>query len=264
MCKTLVIDKSQWRSNDAYSNGAYCWFGNDISNKTVSGALYNGYAVQSQKLCPAGWYVPTEDDWETLELTLGMTHTEINSTGWRGTDQGSKLKFESGWNNNGNGTNSSGFSALPVGIRESGNTDFSGLGTFTTWWSSTSSMGFATTRSLSYDSDKIYRMTLVMVYGFSVRCIKDNNNSTSTLYLNTGSFKVYPNPAHDKLFININKSIGPERIEAFNMQGQMVFSTILSGTTTHVIDVKNWPPGIYVVRLVAGDQLFSEKFRVVK
>lgn len=47
-------DNSNWKNN---TNGAYAWYNNDISYKETYGALYNNYAVNSNKICPTGWHV---------------------------------------------------------------------------------------------------------------------------------------------------------------------------------------------------------------
>jgi uncharacterized protein (TIGR02145 family) len=110
----------------ALKTGAYRWYNNDAATyKNTYGALYNWYTVKTGKLCPTGWHVPSDDEWKQLEMTLGMTQAEADSW-WgedcfdigRGTDQGTQMKTTSGWIDvwegiSGNGTNTSGFSALP-------------------------------------------------------------------------------------------------------------------------------------------------------
>lgn len=98
--------------------------------------LYNWYAVDdSRGLAPAGWHVPTDEEWKQLEMYLGMSQSDANDDGFRGTYEGNKLKATSGWNSGGNGTNSSGFSALPGGYRY-GNGSFYAVGNGGYLWSS--------------------------------------------------------------------------------------------------------------------------------
>ena len=54
-----------------------------------------------------------------MEMHLDMSQNNTNGKGWRGTNEGEKMKSNSGWNNNGNGANSSGFTALPGGYDSS-------------------------------------------------------------------------------------------------------------------------------------------------
>jgi uncharacterized protein (TIGR02145 family) len=66
---TLVIDNSAWKSS---SSPALCWFNNDAAvNKNKYGALYNWYAVRTNKLCPKGWHVPADAELNTLINFLG-------------------------------------------------------------------------------------------------------------------------------------------------------------------------------------------------
>ena len=107
----------------------FCWYNNDENGyKENFGALYNGYSVNTGKLCPADWHVPSHDDWEELRDFLGDTITA-----------GGKLK-ETGTLNwkmpNALASNSTGFNALPAGIRYF-ESSFSTVKSFTAFWSST-------------------------------------------------------------------------------------------------------------------------------
>jgi len=154
----------------ALTTPAYCWYENDeITYKSVSGALYNFYAVNTNKLCPIGWHVPSDDEWKVLEMFLGMTQTEVDQLYvWRGTDQGAQLKSETGWHLDGNGTNTSGFSGLPVGMRNIDGS-FDDIGVNTIWWSSTDYI----CRNLNYNTSQVLRYNPDKFYGNSVRCLKD-------------------------------------------------------------------------------------------
>lgn len=68
-----------------------------------------------QGICPKGWHIPSDAEWIELEITLGLSVSDANSSGYRGT-HGKEMKSKSGWiYNNGNGTNSSGFNVFPCG-----------------------------------------------------------------------------------------------------------------------------------------------------
>ncbi len=89
----LVTDGTAWVN---LNTPGCCWYNNDADTyKATYGALYNWYAVNTGKLAPAGWRVASDADWKTLEMSLGMTQTQADSTDYRGTDEGGKLK-ESG------------------------------------------------------------------------------------------------------------------------------------------------------------------------
>ena len=138
------------------------------------GRLYNWFAVDdSRGLCPSGWHVPTDEEWMTMEMALGMTGTEANEDGWRGTNQGAQLKSIYGWLDEGNGTNSSDFSGVPGGLRN-GNGEYSYAGALGYWWSSQPGGNPACNRYLSHNNEAVYRYNgSNLFYGFSVRCIQN-------------------------------------------------------------------------------------------
>ncbi len=169
-----VTDGSTW---SGLTTGAYCNYNNDVNNVATYGRLYNwDAAVDSRNIAPVGWHVPTDAEWKQLEMYLGMSQTEADATGRRGTDEGGKLK-EVGtahWvSPNTGSTNESGFSALPGGHR---NYDgiFSSMGRVAAFWSSTVRIGNgAWYRILGYDYSEVSRNSYSEQGGFSVRCVKD-------------------------------------------------------------------------------------------
>ena len=79
------------------------------------GRLYNWFAVDDERgLCPSGWNIPSDGDWMTMEIALGMSEGEANGYDWRGLDQGTQMKTDIGWYDEGNGSNSSGFSEIKL------------------------------------------------------------------------------------------------------------------------------------------------------
>lgn len=156
-----VTDNSAWVASTLSS---YCWYGNDgPTNKDTYGALYNWSAVNSGKLCPTGWRVPTDADWSTLTSYLGVD-----------TVAGAKLK-EPGYlhwlSPNTGATNQSNFTALPGGYRtETG--VFFGLGKYGYWWSSTENNTVSAWNwNLSYGNRGVSRNSSFKQLGFSIRCL---------------------------------------------------------------------------------------------
>jgi len=164
-------------SNDwiALTADAYCWAQNDEATyKPLYGALYNWYAVATEKLCPTGWHVPTDGEFSAMEITLGMTSEQAAGTDFRGTDQGKQMKNTTGWAEGSNGTNTSGFSALPAGYRSyiTGNSE--GIGLITYFWSATGlDENIAVYRRLDGDNDKVFRSGTYKKAGKSIRCVKN-------------------------------------------------------------------------------------------
>jgi uncharacterized protein (TIGR02145 family) len=150
----------EWHKAGVNQQPAWCYYDNNRKNGKKYGKLYNWYAVNdSRGLAPTGWHIPSDAEWTTLENQLGD-------------DAGKKMKSTSGWNENGNGTNTSGFLGLPGGYRNF-NGPFNLIGGNGTWWSSTEyDAGFAWYRSLVYSSVN-RSMSGSKIDGFSVRCLRD-------------------------------------------------------------------------------------------
>ena len=166
-----ITNSRDWSS---LSTGAYGDYDNNPSNSDTYGRLYNWYTVDdSRGVCPEGWHVPSDDEFKTLEMFLGMTESEANSTGYRGTNEGSKLAGNADLWNSGNleqnsefGT--SGFNGLPAGYR---NKSMGVDGYF--WFSTESSSNTAWYRYLDYSSSGVYRSYNGKRFGLSVRCLRD-------------------------------------------------------------------------------------------
>ena len=153
----------EWSAAGINEQPAWCYYENDPKNGTKYGNLYNWYAVNdSRGLAPTGYHIPTDEEWTLLSTFLGGEDVA-----------GKKMKSTSGWNDDGNGTNSSGFSGLPGGYRSSyGN--FSSVGSSGYWWSASELyVAGAWSRGLYYDDSSLSRGNSNEGLGFSVRCVRD-------------------------------------------------------------------------------------------
>ena len=174
---------SEWADLDQTETGAYSIYPFDedeYSNATcenncadVYGNLYNWYAVDDERgLCPEGFHIPSDGEYKQLEIFLGMSEEEANSVGFRGNDEGGKIK-EDGYVHwsypNTGATNESGITILPAGIRDSGY--HSMVFSSTLWTSSEENDGDAWYRQLSYSRSTINRNDRNKEIGYSVRCI---------------------------------------------------------------------------------------------
>lgn len=163
-----VSDRHDWY---ALQSGAYCNYYNTKSYGDTYGKLYNGYAVNTKKLCPKGWHVPSEDVWRDLTDRLGD-----------GLYAGGKLK-EYGtkhWKSpNKHATNETGFTGLPGGRRIPDMFalfgEFSQLETFGYWWSSTKGDHLETNwiHCLNSNNGLIDRDDNSIQNAYSCRCIMD-------------------------------------------------------------------------------------------
>ncbi len=151
----------------------YCWYNNDVNNKNTYGGLYNWFTVNTGKLCPAGWHVPTRTEWTTLTTFLGGENVaggklkEAGTTHWLSPNTGA--------------TNETGFSALPGGYRSSwGYFSISGIGAEGGWWSSTDEpslreglQGIGYYWLLSYNNSVSQAPMNNFSFGYSIRCLKN-------------------------------------------------------------------------------------------
>jgi len=170
--------------NHQIDNGVIekCCYTNNPTYCVTYGALYQWNEMMqyittecTQGICPTGWHLPSDDEYKTLETELGMNY--VYYTGWRGTNEGSKLAgnaalWEDGILENDPDFGSSGFTALPAGYRDT-NGSPSDLTTETNLWTSTHFGSNAWYRALRYNSSKVERENITNDYYYSVRCIKD-------------------------------------------------------------------------------------------
>lgn len=177
-----VTNQTAWSN---LSTPAYCWYDNATTNKNTYGALYNWYTVNTNKLVPAGWHIPTDAEWTILENYLMANGYNYNGT-LTGNNYAKSLALSSvDWSptrsigavgNNDYPTkfNTTGFSALPSGHRSSNGT-FYYDGFSCGWWSTTETGAkFAWNRWLYYDYSSVNNSgNNEKVNGFSIRCLKD-------------------------------------------------------------------------------------------
>jgi uncharacterized protein (TIGR02145 family) len=163
----LVKGYKKWKNLDS---PGYCWYENDEANKNLYGALYNWFSVNTGKLAPKGWHVPTDAEWTTLMTYLGGD----NVAGGKMKDGEREWVFRTQYNS----TNESGFTALPGGVRSPVENEiyegFTMMHSSAKYWSSTQ---FDTTDSwylvMYYNWTKVVRTYMDKKCGFSIRCLKD-------------------------------------------------------------------------------------------
>lgn len=175
----LVKDDTKWEN---LTSPAYCWYGNDKDNREDYGALYNWYTVNTGRLCPVGWHVPSDKEWSELISFLG------DSLNWIDIGDsliikvaGIKLK-EAGtahWEPNDtiSATDEYGFKALPGGFRSIYGASFD-LGKQGSWWSSAED-GPLSKDGLNFEmysyKNEVTDIQQYKQTGMSVRCVQDKN-----------------------------------------------------------------------------------------
>jgi len=246
-----VTDPTTWSN---LTTGAWCYYNNDSANNATFGKLYNWYAVAGiydtnsfndaslrKSLAPQGWYIPSDSDWTTLSDYLGGA-----------TVAGDKLK-EAGNSHwlaaNGTATNSTGFTALPGGLRDSVDGSFSDLGDLGYWWSATEyNFNLGWYRRLGEANGTIYRVYYNKALGSSVRCLKNQTFSTIENELSS-KIRLYPCPINNVLNVETDNSISIQAIEIYTIQGQTVVSD-QSAQNSYKLDVSNFTTGTYIIKII--------------
>lgn len=182
-----VTDNTVWT---ALSTPAYCWYLNNATTyKNTYGALYNWYTINTAKLAPTGWHVPTDAEWTILENYLMANGFNFDAT-TTNNYYAKSLTATTNWlidsyfpypgtvGNDLSKNNSTGFSALPGAYRDAFNGSFTIVGTNCHWWSTTEgstdgSKNSAWRRGIWYSKVYVDRYGDNEKYGFSVRCVKD-------------------------------------------------------------------------------------------
>jgi uncharacterized protein (TIGR02145 family) len=182
----VVTDSAQWANNSNNGNPLQqpmmCWYNNDQATYTANkfGALYNWYAINpatngNKNVCPTGWHVPTDTEWNllvaSLDLLYNPTADGIQSSTAGGMMKSTGIQF---WQSpNIGATNSSGFAGLPGGVRGLDGF-FYYINNFGYWWSSSeNTTNNIWGRRLSYNSGEIVRGNASGNGGGSVRCLRD-------------------------------------------------------------------------------------------
>lgn len=138
---------------------------------TEYGRLYT--FEQASTACPSGWHLPTDAEWQAMELYLGMGAAELGFTGYRGGIIGRGLKSSTGWLLK-NGSNEFEFNVYPVGLYNDTKNAFEEM-TYQAylWTASDAGNGQAFYRALTKDFDGIYRDSIEKGRGLSCRCVED-------------------------------------------------------------------------------------------
>jgi uncharacterized protein (TIGR02145 family) len=154
-----VTNDADWRKAGEQGRAAWCYYNNDSKNGEVYGRLYNWFAVTDPRgLAPEGWHVPSDDEWTALTDELGgKAGTIMKSRNWAA----------------GQGTDESGFNALPGGNRNHDG-GFHLLNNYAVWWSATGAQGnFAWFRFVTSANGIVGRDYSNRAKGLAVRLVKD-------------------------------------------------------------------------------------------
>jgi len=176
----IMINSNQNQSNNGIIE-KYC-YNNQPDSCTKYGGLYQcnemmQYFMKEEGICPPGWHVPADEEWQVLEGAVdsqyGIGDSEWDDEGDRGFNAGTNLKSLNGWFKGGNGSDLFGFTGLPGGYCNY-NGIFSNVSLYNLWWTSSSDPSNGFGRRFGYDLLGIRRYIYLSDHGFSVRCLRDD------------------------------------------------------------------------------------------
>jgi uncharacterized protein (TIGR02145 family) len=154
---------TEWIQSTKNGIPVWCHYNNDPNNGSKYGKIYNFYALNNSRgVCPAGWRIPDEKDWNYLSNQISASGDNI----------GNQLKSKFGWNENGNGLDRIGFGALPGGGRLD-NGDFIKIGEYGMYWSSNrDNLNNVAYKLLSNVDGVMHNFSTNPNVGMSIRCVK--------------------------------------------------------------------------------------------
>jgi uncharacterized protein (TIGR02145 family) len=232
----------------------YQWaYNDDTSNINKYGLLYTWFTIScNQNVCPVGWHVPDNTEWQTLTNFLGGDSIA-----------GGKMK-EAGilhWLNTNSGVNnSSGFTGLPGGFR--GNpAGFRNLGLTGNFWSTTPFGTSAFQRGYCYalfsDHNQFLESVAVANCGMSVRCIQNVSNGIKTTSTKD-ALKLFPVPAANTITLEFETSV-KRTCFIYDSEGKLVLEKTLA-FLVNIIDIHSFQKGTYMVRVFDGETEVTKKF----
>lgn len=240
----MVTDDIQWSST---KSGASCNYANSSIISNTYGKIYNFYAVENlNNICPIGWHVPSDKEWDTLIAYLGGAESA-----------GGLLKSTNLWNlPNIGASDNFGFSALPGGGRSGNDGAFLNLNNTGFYWSSTDDgVGGAWIRILSNTNSSIIRGNgnSTKNDGFYVRCIKDSVITSIEDRNIVKPTNIYPNITTD-IFYFENNSLNEINIDLFDLHGKKV-NQYYAKTGLNVFNLSGATKGFYFLQYICNSQL---------
>jgi uncharacterized protein (TIGR02145 family) len=165
--QTVVIGTQTWMARNLNYNayGSKCYDNNE-ANCTIYGRLYTWEAANN--VCPSGWHLPSNTEWNVLMKFVNTSCSDNSNCA----GAGKSLKAKSGWNDNGNGDDTYGFSALPGGLGFSVGS-FYDVGNYGFWWSASEYDSDYAYRRYMNSGDELFYNYFDKYFMFSVRCLKD-------------------------------------------------------------------------------------------
>jgi uncharacterized protein (TIGR02145 family) len=272
---TLVIGTQVWMGENLkslhYSDGTVingvCSYNNSDSLAEIYGRLYRWEAAMRgaassnlipsgvQGVCPAGWHLPSYDEWGILldqfggEFEAGAKLKEADTTHWMPPNTGA--------------TNASGFTALPGGYRANPDGSFQVLGYTGFWWTSYKESGYVYEVLMGNEVPYAIRMGSYIApeYNYedvSVRCLKNSGATGVQNHDLMEPFGIYPNPSKDMVTIQLANSLEMD-LTIYSLSGKVMIQQLLSQLETS-IDISSLPAGVYILSVQSPLGKWQKRF----
>lgn len=220
------------------------------ANSTIYGRMYTWYAVTDPRnVCPAGWHVTTEAEWRDLGIFLGGDSIAAGKLKTTGTSL---------WADPNIADNSTGFSAVPGGLRFGYGT-YGYIGSFGAYWTSSEySPTYALYRLFKNNEKALTRASALKNNAYSVRCVNGvvtGMKESETEY----GVKFYPNPAKDMLHIQLNEINESRVISIYNLLGELIIQQ-----QNTIMDLSLVPAGIYLLKIEGKNEIISRRLIIDK
>ncbi len=255
---TIIPNVTDGKAWAALSTPGVCIYDNTANADTIKayGRLYNWYTINTGKLCPVGWHVPTSVEFRILLNYLGgnFCSNQIKEAGfahWQPNPYDSLA------------SNSTGFTALPGGFRDDIEPydvlhpgKFIGKGQ-SAWFLSSSvyDQQNALALGMTYLYNHIDVNYISKIDGVSIRCLNDNDTYIGVKI--TNEFKIFPNPAKNKITLEVYDNTAKQAI-LYNLNGQIVQNYYINqGINT--IDISNLSKGIYIIQIPTQSGISIQK-----
>ena len=247
-----IEDSATWVNifNTNSQAPAWCYYNANDSNNATYGKLYNWYAATDpSEICPTGWHVPSDSDWAVLVNYLGDSavaggHLKSTSGLWMAPNTGAD--------------NSSGFTALPAGLRYPNGSFFWINGAVDMWSSTQYNSDSAWYFNLRFNSSGAYRDIPSKDFGMSVRCISNSITGVTDIRNSKETVQIYPNPANDVLNIIISNN-ADGKISLCDITGRVIFSVSTNRTNIQTLNIGNLPAGIYMATYSSSEEIVTTK-----
>ena len=168
---TVTIGGQTWMAENLRHNVTGSWEDSNYPS-SIYGRLYDWNTAKN--ICPSGWHLPSDEEWKTLEMHLGLSATEADQSAQFRGSFGIQMKSTTGWSSNGNGTNLSGFNAFPAGYYRKDSSSYHNLEIYANFWTATQFSGaYAWLRTLAHNRAGINRSSTQKEDGYSCRCVQD-------------------------------------------------------------------------------------------